>query len=89
MREVTLTDDQKQQAWKIVNEEFDACGERIFQAKRNIRQKLVGFGWEELLIDLAVALLTELVKRWLKNRLLRPKEMPSDFLLEAKVFTQS
>lgn len=64
-----LNDEQRQQLYNVTREEFNAC-KGIFPShhvRKAVKKRLVGFGWEQILINLAIQVAIALVKRWIEN----------------------
>lgn len=44
-----------------------------------VEDRLVGFGWEAIAIQLAIAVISKLIAKWLEKRIIKAPAMPADF----------
>lgn len=72
---------ERQQLWTATSEAFNENrGRSVAFIRRQARKKLAGFGWEEILISLAVKFITELILKWIENKFhLAPQNAPAGF----------
>lgn len=64
-----LTVEQRDQLWSACTEAYNEHSDRsVAFIRRQVRKKLAGFGWEQILIALAAKIITNLILKWWENR---------------------
>lgn len=78
-----LDDDQRQQLYAMTREEYarhDRRVGRVRACKAAVKERLTAIGWEDILIQLAIAIAAKLIVDWIKGKVSEPPaSMPVAF----------
>lgn len=84
MPRISITDEQRAQAYAITLEAFQEANGRPLVARRLVKQKLYGIGWDTILIEYVLPILVRMVLSWIQSKFNPPKQMPADFLNDSE-----
>lgn len=78
-----LDTEQRQQLYGVCRDAYREAGPgvgRVRRAKAAVRERLVGFSWQDIMIQLAVAIAAKLIVDWIKGSVSEPPAaMPVGF----------